>query len=454
MKQLIADIKARLAEKVTALRYIDEDWGQLDYYASDAPVKWPCVLIDVDQTPWTNQGSRVQMGMAQLSLRFADLKLSNTNPKAPAGQRTAAASIYDVMQTAFKHLHGWTASSANGPLTRTLTRKVNREDGIREFEVIYSVQLLDTDAKPVYTAYPMTPEKITFRMGLVAPGSGELTPPYPGGGGIIPPDPGTGGGDMTKAVYDPDNIAANAFNADNHVNGTTNKVFTATEKTKLSSIESGADVTDSTNVEKAGAVMKDGDITILGIKSFSSFPVTPSSSPVNDYQVANKKYVDSAPINADAITDGVNNKTYSSTEKTKLAGIAVNANNYAHPNHSGDVTSAGDGATTIASGAITYNKLNSSLIQRRAVSTNNIDWSTAGVFTKTISSNTTFTFSNLQLNKVITLMLSGNYTVQLPSYCKRISGTYSGGVSNYIQFHCTNATSGSEEVWYTISQQL
>ena len=28
MKQLISDIKARLAEKVTALRYIDEDWGQ------------------------------------------------------------------------------------------------------------------------------------------------------------------------------------------------------------------------------------------------------------------------------------------------------------------------------------------------------------------------------------------------------------------------------------------
>lgn len=32
--------------------------------------------------------------------------------------------------------------------------------------------------------------------------------------------------------------------------------------------------------------------TIGGIKTFSSFPVTPSSAPVNDYDVANKKYVD------------------------------------------------------------------------------------------------------------------------------------------------------------------
>jgi len=32
--------------------------------------------------------------------------------------------------------------------------------------------------------------------------------------------------------------------------------------------------------------------TIAGIKTFSSFPVTPSSAPTTDYQVSNKKYVD------------------------------------------------------------------------------------------------------------------------------------------------------------------
>ena len=47
----------------------------------------------------------------------------------------------------------------------------------------------------------------------------------------------------------------------------------------------------------------------------------------------------------------------SSADKTKLDGIAANANNYAHPNHSGDVTSVGDGATTIANDAVTNAKL-------------------------------------------------------------------------------------------------
>lgn len=35
-----------------------------------------------------------------------------------------------------------------------------------------------------------------------------------------------------------------------------------------------------------------GNQTVAGIKTFSSFPVTPSSAPTTDYQTANKKYVD------------------------------------------------------------------------------------------------------------------------------------------------------------------
>jgi len=53
-------------------------------------------------------------------------------------------------------------------------------------------------------------------------------------------------------------------NADNHVSGTTNKVFTATEQTKLSGIEALADVTDTTNVTAAGALM-DGDFSSNGL---------------------------------------------------------------------------------------------------------------------------------------------------------------------------------------------
>ena len=45
-----------------------------------------------------------------------------------------------------------------------------------------------------------------------------------------------------------------------------------------------------------------------------------------------------------------------SVDGTKLDGIASGANLYAHPNHSGDVTSVADGATTIATNAVTNAK--------------------------------------------------------------------------------------------------
>jgi len=43
-------------------------------------------------------------------------------------------------------------------------------------------------------------------------------------------------------------------------------------------------------------------------------------------------------------------------DKTKLDGIATSANLYVHPNHTGDVTSVADGATTIANDAVTNAK--------------------------------------------------------------------------------------------------
>jgi hypothetical protein len=62
-------------------------------------------------------------------------------------------------------------------------------------------------------------------------------------------------------------------------------------------------------------------------------------------------------FDVDNHVDGTTNKVYSATDKSKLAGIAANANNYAHPNHSGEVTSVGDGAQTIAANAVTLAKL-------------------------------------------------------------------------------------------------
>lgn len=47
----------------------------------------------------------------------------------------------------------------------------------------------------------------------------------------------------------------------------------------------------------------------------------------------------------------------SAADKTKLDGVSAGANNYVHPNHSGDVVSVADGATTIQANVVSNSKL-------------------------------------------------------------------------------------------------
>jgi len=73
-----------------------------------------------------------------------------------------------------------------------------------------------------------------------------------------------------------------------------------------------------TNLELAAAAVTYGHIddqaqTLAGVKTFSSFPVTPSSAPTTDYQVVNKKFVDDVVV--DTIIDA-DSDTYVKVETT------------------------------------------------------------------------------------------------------------------------------------------
>ena len=112
-----------------------------------------------------------------------------------------------------------------------------------------------------------------------------------------------------------------------------------------------------------------------------------------------------------------------------------------------------DGAVTtakIADDAISYAKLGAEFTTAAAISASDVDWATAAVHTKTLSANTTLTFSNVSTGMVVDLVITGNYTLTLPASVKEITGTYDGTVSNLIQVVSTN---GSTEQWATISQE-
>ena len=116
-------------------------------------------------------------------------------------------------------------------------------------------------------------------------------------------------------------------------------------------------------------------------------------------------------------------------------------------------SSIADGAIAtakIADDAVSYAKLGAEFTTAAAISASDVDWSSAAVHTKTLSANTTLTFSNVSTGMVVDLVITGNYTLTLPASVKEITGTYDGTVSNLIQIVSTN---GNTEQWATISQE-
>jgi hypothetical protein len=146
-KAILANLKEHLAE-VPGIRYIDQDWGQLDDYSPNFPVQWPCVLIDVSTINYSNLGQdamRVpanrQQGEAQLTVKVANLKLTNSSSMAGIDQQQDAAAIHELRQHVHNKLHGYRPGEQASKLIRTAMQRIRRDDGVQEYEISYSFAL-------------------------------------------------------------------------------------------------------------------------------------------------------------------------------------------------------------------------------------------------------------------------------------------------------------------------
>ena len=101
----------------------------------------------------------------------------------------------------------------------------------------------------------------------------------------------------------------------------------------------------------------------------------------------------------------------------------------------------------IADDAIEYSKLGAEFTRSEAITTD-LDFSTAQVFTKTMTAETTFTYSNVGVGMVKDFILTGAFTPTFPLGTKIIAGTYDGTVSNLIQI----VAQSDGNYWMSISK--
>lgn len=136
--------------------------------------------------------------------------------------------------------------------------------------------------------------------------------------------------DMLQSTYDPTAVGADAFDMAQMAEAANAKVLTGAERTKLSGIETNADVTDAVNIASS----------IVG--------VVDKTTPVDADSIG---LIDSAAANV------LKELTWANVKATLKTYFDTLYNLYTHPNHTGDVTSVADGATTIVADSVTYDKM-------------------------------------------------------------------------------------------------
>ena len=167
--------------------------------------------------------------------------------------------------------------------------------------------------------------------------------------------------------------------------------------------------------------------------------ITATAPIARDSATGNVTVTNSAPDQTVALTGGTSITTSGTYPSFTITNDAPNAT------HTGDVT--GSAALTIANDIITHAKLGAEFTTTGAITTA-LDFGANQVFTKTMGSDTTFTYSNVGIGMVKDFILTGSHTPTFPSGTKTVAGTYDGSVSNLIQI----VAIASGDYWMSISK--
>lgn len=154
MNSILANIlllvQERINTEVTAIKWIDQDLGQLEFYTmGQPPVLFPAALIDFPDTQYSDLAENQQLGESVLEVRLAVAAYTPSAHVHSQQQKEKALEYYNVEHEVNKALHGWCDSRYFSPLSRTGGQTERREDNIRVRTLRYKFALQDNTAMAV-----------------------------------------------------------------------------------------------------------------------------------------------------------------------------------------------------------------------------------------------------------------------------------------------------------------
>lgn len=145
--RLYLDLIRRINTKVPEIRYIDQDFGQLEQYVKRPGVAFPAVFIDFQNWQYDDYTQNEQKAKGDVIVQLALSKHSSSSSLTPEQWREIPLEYYEIEQKLFKALHGYCPVDEDqfGYLTRTAVRGQNTPK-LRRRPLTFRLEFIDREA--------------------------------------------------------------------------------------------------------------------------------------------------------------------------------------------------------------------------------------------------------------------------------------------------------------------
>jgi hypothetical protein len=147
MKELYETLVDQLEVKVTELKMIDFEMGQIDVLALDQKpaVKFPCALIDISYPLCEDESDDTQLVTARANIKLCFECPMPTDNLASDARRSTALGIFAIVDKVYKNLQGFSTTEFSA-FSRKSQTPDNRFAGIKIINMAFETTFEDLTA--------------------------------------------------------------------------------------------------------------------------------------------------------------------------------------------------------------------------------------------------------------------------------------------------------------------
>ncbi len=154
MTHIFTDIQNKIRTDVPEIAWIDIDEAQFEAFGENAPVNYPCVLVDIPAAAYEQQLSLAQTANLTVRIRVAFRVFERLNDLVPTEFRDEALAHFDILQKVMRAVHGLHSEHFGQLIRQSFTKGQSIDPKI--YDVAYTCTMNDKSLQPDETEITLT----------------------------------------------------------------------------------------------------------------------------------------------------------------------------------------------------------------------------------------------------------------------------------------------------------